>query len=312
MTKPWFAAATAIMAASLIGIATLNTTVNAQNNATAPNTGAQPLTVNFGSADGKTWLVGYLFMPAQPRAQRSPAVVMMHGRAGPYSLNVKDKGPYNASTLSKRHKMWGQSWSALGYLAVLVDSFSPRGYPGGFEEGSYEDRPDVVNEVTVRPLDAYGALGYLRSRTDVAYDRIGLQGWSNGGSAALVSAATDAPGISNPTPATGFRAALVFYAGCALHERYDAKGYLPYTKVLAFHGMADRETLYSRCQRLVERSRSKGGDISIKLYPGATHSFDDPGQRRQRVPANAAATADAIASSEALFEQILAQGMPPR
>jgi carboxymethylenebutenolidase len=127
-----------------------------------------------------------------------------------------------------------------------------------------------------------------------------------------VTAATDAPGISNPTPATGFRAALVFYAGCGLHERYNAKGYMPYTKVLQFHGMDDHETLYSRCQRLVERSQSMGGDISIKLYPGASHSFDDPGRRRQSVPANAAATADAYASSEALFEQILAQGMPPR
>jgi dienelactone hydrolase len=312
MTKPWFAAAAIIIGASMIGIATLNiTTVNAQDSAAAPN-GTQPLTVHFGSADGKTRLVGYLFMPRQPRAQRAPAVVMMHGRAGPYSLNVKDKGPYNASTLSKRHQKWGQTWSALGYLAVLVDSFSPRGYPGGFEQGSYEDRPDVVNEVTVRPLDAYGALAYLRSRTDVASDRIGLQGWSNGGSAALVTAANDAPGIRNPTPNTGFRAALVFYAGCGLHERYDDKGYRPYTKVQAFHGTDDEETSSQRCQRLVERSRSMGGDISLKLYPGATHSFDDPGRRRQSVPANATATADAFKRSIELFEQVLAQGMPPR
>ena len=123
-------------------------------------------------------------------------------------------------------------------------------------------------------------------------------------------AATDAPGIKNPTPTTGFSAALVFYAGCGLHERYDAKGYRPYTTVLAFHGSDDKETSYKRCQRLVDRSKSMGGDISIKIYPGASHSFDDPG--RQKVPANAAATKDAIASSEALFERILAQGMQPR
>src|SRR5262249_40197094 len=165
-------------------------------------------------------------------------------------------------------------------------------------------------EVTVRPLDAYGALAYLRSRSDVAGDRIGLQGWSNGGSATLVTAAVDAPGISNHTPQAGFRAALVVYAGCGLHERYNAKGYKPYTTVLAFHGMDDHETLYTTCQRLVDRSRQMGGDISLKLYPGASHSFDDPG--RQKDPANKAATQDAYANSEALFERILAQGMPPR
>ena len=303
MTTPWFGAAAAMMVVSIVVIGMLGSNVSAQN------TGALPATVNFPSADGKTSLIGYVFAPMQPRSERAPAVVMMHGRAGPYSANVKKSGPYNASTLSRRHKMWGQTWSALGYVAVLVDGFAPRGYPGGFGQGTYRDRPDAVNEVTVRPLDAYGALAYLRQRSDVAPDRIGLQGWSNGGSAALVTAAVDAPGLADHTPAAGFRAALVFYAGCALHQRYDAQGYKPYTTVLAFHGTGDEETSYRRCQQLVERGRSLGGDISIKIYPGATHSFDDPGH--QDNPANRAATADAYASSEALFERILAQGMPP-
>jgi carboxymethylenebutenolidase len=303
-TTPWFGAAAALMLASIGIIGTLGSNVRAQNNEILPQT------VNFPSMDGKTSLIGYVFMPAQPRAERSPAVVMMHGRAGAYSANVKKSGPYNASTLTKRHKMWGQSWASLGYVAVMVDGFAPRGFPAGFGQGTYSDRPDVVNEVTIRPLDAYGALAYLRTRSDVAGDRIALQGWSNGGSAALVTAAVDAPGITNRTPQAGFRAALVFYAGCGLHERYNAQGYKPYTTVLAFHGMSDEETSYRRCQQLVDRSRSMGGDISLKLYPGAGHSFDDPG--RQNNPANKAATGDAFASSEALFERILAQGMPPR
>ena len=261
-----------------------------------------PTTVQFPSADGKTMLTGFVYTPKDRPAERAPAVVMMHGRAGPYSLNVKNGGPYNASTLSKRHKMWGESWSALGYVAVLVDSFAPRGFPGGFGRHTINERPDAVNEVTVRPLDAYGALAYLRSRADVAGDRIGLQGWSNGGSAALAAMAVDAPGLTSP--ATGFRAALVFYAGCGLHGHFDTQDYRPYATVLAFHGTADEETSPQRCRRLVERSRLRGGDISLKLYPGASHGFDDPG--RQKEPANRAATADAKASAEALFERILA------
>jgi carboxymethylenebutenolidase len=258
-----------------------------------------PATVQFPSADGTTTLTGFVYTPKDKRAERAPTVVMMHGRAGPYSINVKDRGPYNASTLSKRHKMWGESWSALGYVAVLVDSFGPRGYPGGFGRHTYNERPDAVNEVTVRPLDAYGTLAYLRGRPDVAPDRIGLQGWSNGGSAAL--AALDA---QRSDGTRGFRAALVFYAGCGLRGHFDAQGYRPYATVLAFHGTADEETSPKLCQRLVERSRVLGGDITLKLYPGASHSFDDPG--RQKVSANRDATADARASSEALFERILA------
>src|SRR5690349_19518116 len=186
-----------------------------------------PVTVQFPSADGTTTLTGFVYTPTNKRAERAPAIVMMHGRAGPYSINVKDRGPYNAAALSKRHKMWGESWSALGYVAVLVDSFGPRGYPGGFGRHTINERPDAVNEVTVRPLDAYGALAYLRSRSDVAPDRIGLQGWSNGGSAALAAMAAQRLAGTG-----GFRAALVFYAGCGLRGQFDAQGYRPYAPVL--------------------------------------------------------------------------------
>src|SRR5207244_8337359 len=150
----------------------------------------------------------------------------------------------------------------------------------------------------VRPLDAYGALAYLRSRSDVAPDRIGLQGWSNGGSAALATMAVDAQRLAGTG---GFRAALVFYAGCGLRGHFDAQGYRSYATVLAFHGTADEETSPMLCQKLVERSRGLGGDITLKLYRGASHGFDDPG--RQKVSANRDATADARASSEALFER---------
>ena len=47
----------------------------------------------------------------------------------------------------------------------------------------------------MRPLDAYGALAFLRAREDVIADRVGLLGWSNGASTTLVAMATDAPGI---------------------------------------------------------------------------------------------------------------------
>jgi dienelactone hydrolase len=279
--------------------------IGAFGSARGQEQGALPVSVQFPSADGSTTLTGFVYTPKHMRAERAPAVVMMHGRAGPYSTNVKNGGPYNASTLSKRHKMWGESWSALGYVAVLVDSFGPRGYPSGFGRHTYNDRPDAVNEVTVRPLDAYGALTYLRSRSDVAPDRIGLQGWSNGGSAALAAMAVDAQRLGNPT---GFRAALVFYAGCGLHGHFDAEGYRPYATVLVFHGTADEETSPRLCQELVDRSRRLRGDITLKLYPGASHSFDDPG--RQKVSANRAATADARANAEALFERVLTKDQP--
>ena len=144
---------------------------------------AQPKTVHFLSEDQHTKLVGFLFEPSG--TGRHPAVVMLHGRAGPYSSLAK--GVYTAATLSKRHKEWGEFWAQRGYIALLVDSFGPRGYASGFGPGTYENRPREVSEQTVRPLDAYGALKYLRTRRDVSPDRIGVQGWSNGGMTVLVT-----------------------------------------------------------------------------------------------------------------------------
>ncbi len=268
-----------------------------------------PERVMFMSADGRTVLVGYLYRPTTMSAPRVPAVVMMHGRAGPYSERAN--GIYDASTLSLRHKAWGREWVDAGYIAILVDGFGPRGYPKGFPRFSYDRRPEELNEVTVRPLDAYGALAYLRSRSDVMPDRIGLQGWSNGGSAAISAIAADVSGIASPMAATGFRAALVFYPACGLKGQFDEKPFRPYAPTLVFHGTGDEEVSYKRCAALVNRSRENGANIEITLYPGATHSFDSPSRKRQKVDANSTATADAVERSLRFFAQHLGVATHP-
>ncbi|WP_315838337.1 dienelactone hydrolase family protein [Bradyrhizobium prioriisuperbiae] len=270
--------------------------------AAGPSLGPLPERVTFASADGRTTLVGYVFKPEGPHPARTPAVVMMHGRAGAYSSAAK--GRYDASTLSRRHQAWGHHWAEQGYLAVLVDGFGPRGYPQGFPRFSYDTRPDTLNEVTVRPLDAYGALAWLRTRDDVVADRIALQGWSNGGSAVLATMSASAPGITSPTPATGFRAALAFYPACGLKGQFD-NGLVSYAPVRVFHGSADEEVSPRRCAELVDRSRDRGGDIQFQLYRGATHNFDDPSPAHQDDDANAAATADVIRRVTAFFAKAL-------
>jgi carboxymethylenebutenolidase len=250
-----------------------------------------PETMRFPSADGHTTLVGYLWLPSNPGPH--PAVVMLHGRAGSYSSLAH--GVYTAATLSKRHQAWGAFWAERGYVALHVDSFGPRGYPAGFPRFSYKDRPEAVSEQTVRPLDAYGALAYLRQRPDVIADRIGLQGWSNGGSATLVTMSDHAPGIAHPSPKRGFRAALAFYPGCDLSVyKHDYAAYAP---LLVFLGSDDEEVSPAICERVVPQDQRS----QWVLYPGATHDFDDPGEERHSVAANRAASDDAHRRAEAFF-----------
>lgn len=242
--------------------------------------------VAFKSGDGETELTGYVFRSPTEAGQR-PGVVMMHGRGGAYSSNAN--GRYDASTLSLRHMSWGRTWADAGYVAVLVDSFGPRGYAEGFPRYSYDSRPPELDETTVRPRDAYGALSYLRSRGDVIADRIAIQGWSNGGSATIV--AIDKHSLAaQPLSGGGFRAAIVFYPACGLKGTFDGRPFEPYAPAMVFLAGADEEVSPVRCRRLIEASRSETAKTEFVVYPGATHGFDSPARSRQKVEANARAS----------------------
>jgi carboxymethylenebutenolidase len=225
-------------------------------------------------------------------------MVHLHGRRGPYSIQAR--GRYDATTLTQRHLFWAHFWAARGCYSLIVDSFKPRGYPEGFAAGTHGERPAEIDEVTVRPLDAYGGLQFLAQHREIDRARIGLQGWSNGGSAALATMATGTLQSVGLTPASGFRAALAFYPGCGLNEAFRA-GYRVYAPVHILIGSSDEEVSPPRCEALVRDNRRPGNEIALTLYPRATHDFDDPGEKRQRVGANAAALADATARAAAFM-----------
>jgi len=262
---------------------------------------AQPRTVNFLSADGKTNLVGYLFAPAG-RPKTAPAVVLMHGRGGVYSPRAK--GNYSSVTMNQQIRDWAQLWSAQGYWALVVDSFGPRGVPGGFSAAADRSRPTTLNDVTVRPLDAYGALRYLRSSPRVRGDRIGIEGWSDGGSAVL--ATMSAQILPASEAGKGFRAALAFYPACGLQGRIKMP-YVPYGPVRIFMGTRDEGAATTACQKLAAASKAAGGDIAVSVFEDEPHGLDDSGRPRQAVSASAAnaASAEARRQAMALFTAVL-------
>jgi carboxymethylenebutenolidase len=182
-----------------------------------------------------------------------------------------------------------------------------RGKAHGFGRFTHDD-PDRedVNELTVRPLDAEGALAYLRGRTDIDAKRIFLQGWSNGGSTALnvmirqgVNEGAAGPRDPPGHVIEGFRAALVFYPGCGKEALPDDK-VMTTKPIVMFLGTADEEVSPLICQHVV--NRSIGTSFAVSLYIGATHDFDDPGEKRQEVPANVTAKADAMAKAARMVE----------
>lgn len=263
---------------------------------------------HFPSADGATELVGYVFEPGGPGPH--PAIVLLHGRAGPYSSSVNagctlvapgHESACNAATLSKRHAMWGGYWAAHGYVALLVDSFGPRGRAHGYGRGTHDD-PDreAVNERTVRPLDAEGALAWLLARADVQPGRVMLQGWSNGASTALNAMVRQATGAS-ADKRKRFRAALAFYPGCGPKALLSAR-YAADAPLWAFLGSDDEEVSPTVCEKVLRGAT--GGPVQVTLFAGATHDFDDPGAARQSIAANRAAKEDAMARAATLLDGV--------
>jgi dienelactone hydrolase len=119
-----------------------------------------------------------------------------------------------------------------------------------------------------------------------------LQGWSNGGSTTLNAM------IRQGTRAGGFRAALAFYPGCG-REALLAPEVSTSAPIAIFLGSDDEEVSPVICQEVARRSIGAGTSVSVAFYSGATHDFDDPGERRQSVPGNVTAKADAMAKAAA-------------
>ncbi|GAB4217474.1 MAG: hypothetical protein OHK0022_59780 [Roseiflexaceae bacterium] len=207
-------------------------------------------------------ITGKLYKPTG--SGKYPAVVMLHGCSGIYSFSDPTKG------VGSLFKEWGERLVNAGYVALLVDSYTPRSAPQN-QCGS-----SVTSPVNDRTYDAYAAYHYLHAQSYIT-DSIGLLGWSAGGSSAMATMVYTASTQAN------FRAAAIFYAGCGLNNAFDglaASTWKPYAHVRFFHGTADTVVSLSHCQTRVNRaitlgaSTATGNSVELTSYQGAHHSFD--------------------------------------
>jgi dienelactone hydrolase len=195
-------------------------------------------------------LSALLFRPAGPGP--FPAIVMLHGCGGFYTR----QGFVTAS-----YRYWLDLLATHGYAALLVDSFNPRGHRTICEQ---QKRAILISRERVE--DAYAALRWLAQRRDVRPDRIGLLGWSNGGSGTLYT-------LRASRRDRGFRAGVAFYPGCRALSQSKTP-YRPYAPLLVLSGEADDWTPAAACVELAAIARQGGAPMEIVTYPGAHHSFD--------------------------------------
>ena len=189
---------------------------------------------------------------------------MLHGCAGLLTRKYQ--------RLKSRSVAWRNIFLAEGYVVLLLDSFTDRGYKT-ICNIQLSDRP--IEPHRERPHDAYGALRWLTTQSFVDPHKIALGGWSNGAMSMLWTIYSNAP--QRPKNLEhDFRTAFGFYPGCIkLHK--SAIGYTAAIPTLLQLGSNDNWTWPKPCQTLGKEATKRGGaPILVDTYEGATHAFDHP------------------------------------
>lgn len=232
---------------------------------------------------------------------RIPARLLKPGGAGPFPAVVimhdcSGLGPRSSGAPDR----WASQLLDWGYVVLIPDSFSTRGWPDGVCT-----EPPRKGRLAVRPqrraADARAALAHLRSLPYVQRERIGLMGGSHGGATTLATLAT---------PGSGFVAAVALYPRCALFPQLR-----PDVPLLILIGELDDWTPAKDCRPLAPEQ-----NVTLKIYPGAHHSFDSsrperyvaerinpsvPSGRGATTAGNVEAWRDAVREVDAFFARYL-------
>jgi dienelactone hydrolase len=196
---------------------------------------------------GKTITVGgNLFLP--PGGDKVPALLIHHGSGG---------------VSADRELRYARELVKLGLATFVIDSFTPRGITS-----TVRDQTTVTaNEMLA---DAFAALQALAAHPRIDGRRIGIAGFSKGGTVALFAAHEARAARALPD---GLRFALhvPFYPWCGTQHHKPKTTGAPIYMLL---GAADTYAGVEPCQRYAETLKAQGAPIDVVVYPGAPHGFD--------------------------------------
>lgn len=178
-----------------------------------------------------------------------PALVIHHGSGG-----VSDT----------REGRFAREIAAMGVAAVVIDSFRPRGVTSTVQDQSAVTGQDFN-------LDALMALKALGSNSRINRTKIGITGFSKGGTSSLM--ATHEAQVAAAGIPAGLRYALhvPFYPSCSTQYYRPRTTGAPIYMLL---GGADTYVGVEPCQTYGETLRAAGGRVEVTVFPNAPHGFD--------------------------------------
>lgn len=203
------------------------------------------------SRKGPVTVRAELFLP-EGVAGRMPAMVIHHGSGG---------------VSNTREYAYAREFTKMGVASIIPDSFTPRGVKTTVEDQSTVSSNDMI-------ADAFGALKLAAAHPRLDPARIGITGFSKGGSVAMRSGLEV---IARRHAPNGPRFALhvPFYAGCdTIYHNMRTTG----APMLVLIGGADTYVGAERCVFAVERMRAAGSAVDMIVYPDAQHGWDGAGR----------------------------------
>ncbi len=236
----------------------------------------EPEQVIFSASDGLR-IHGQLFRPpGLKKGERRPAVAFFHGGSHRQMLLGWHYFAYynNAYALN-------QYLASRGFIVLSVNFRAGTGYGLKFREALSQGAAGA-SEFN----DVLGAGLYLRNRSDVDPDRIGLWGGSYGGyltalglarASNLFAAGVDIHGVHNWN--VGIRNFIPTYDPTPDEKRLafesSPMAWLDgwRSPVLVIHGDDDRNVAFSETVDLVEALREKNVEVEQLILPDEIHSF---------------------------------------
>ncbi len=190
----------------------------------------------------------------------------------------------------RRRQLWHKLLATRGYVVFSVDNQASSFFGKAGEDRLYRRFGDLEHAAQLAGVE------YLKSQPWVDAERIGLWGWSGGGSNTLYSLfaqpGTWAAGIAG-APVTDWRFYDAIWVERYLDrpqdnpEGYDASAPLTYAEklrdpLLVIHGTADNNVHPQNTLNLIAGFIEAGVPFELALYPNVRHSpqtFSDAGQR---------------------------------
>ncbi len=286
-------------------------------------------------------------LPAGSATTKHPAVVVLHGSGGLFKLpssSDEKAGRTCSDQLESQFQRGLERLTKLGYVVIMPDSFGSRGYCDETKDSRRDkvlppvsgDENGKTRRLLSRVYDLEAARSFLCAHPRVRCDRLGMVGFSNGGSAVMLglhqklgdtfakfAASNTGKGLGVsipklPTQTLPFQVGVAYYPGCGfdgiLSMNTDTSKvdefYYPTIRTRILIGEEDE--LLPNCSATVsgegrrEIQARKYASLKgvpdrydITVFPDAAHSFDKAG-----CETSTSSDPDTVACRESLEETL--------